>query len=98
LKDTLAPLGTLRRPGLLVRAARHAMQDYVRQRDLDRLLPLADPAVSADVFSALLAAEAGLERTRRAGLMSYSVSRHIEVMSALMAEARSGAPPPGPAA
>ena len=36
----------------------------------------------------LLSVEDGMEATRRAGDASYSIARHIEVLIALMAEAR----------
>jgi hypothetical protein len=74
------------------------MHDYVRHRDLERIVPTADPETAEGILMALIAVEEGLERTRRSGCISYSVSRHIEVMSALMAEARAAGQAAAPSA
>lgn len=76
----------LRRPRLLVNAARHGIASYRRERDLRRLLETAPSPEIA--LPRLLSEEERLEQTRRAGDATYSVMRHIEVLSALMAEAR----------
>jgi hypothetical protein len=41
-----------------------------------------------DTVPSLISVEAELEETRLAGAASYSVTRHIEVLVALLAEAR----------
>jgi len=86
MTDFRALLADLRRPQLLIRAARHGLADYRRDRDLRRILdaqPSPDRAVRR-----LLSEEEGLEATRQAGEASYSVTRHIEVLIALMGEVR----------
>jgi hypothetical protein len=86
MNDFRALLADLRRPQLLIRAARCGLADYRRDRDLRRLLdaqPSPDRAVRR-----LLSEEETMEATRRAGEAGYSVTRHIEVLIALMAEAR----------
>lgn len=88
MTDPSATLANLRRPRLLVRAARHGLGDYSRERMLSRLLAGARPPSPGAAFPALLAAERDLERTRRAGDGAYSVARHVELLIALMAEAR----------
>lgn len=88
MKDVHSMLANLRRPRLLVRAARHGLQDYRRDRDLRRLIA-PGPAITPDAAMAhLLDAEAQIETTRRAGDASYSIARHVELLIALMAEAR----------
>jgi hypothetical protein len=104
LSASLALPEDLRRPRLLMRAARIGLQDYRRDRDLRRILPHA-------LFSALKSAshemalvmmaqqgaallqwlteeEARIETARRAATADYSPLRHIEVMIALLAELR----------
>ena len=86
MTDFRALLADLRRPQLLIRAARHGLADYRRDRDLRRLLdsqPSPDRAVRR-----LLTEEEYMEATRLSGEASYSVTRHIEVLIALMSEVR----------
>ena len=81
-------VSTLKRPSLLIRAARHGAIDYDRSRDLRRLMRT-DKAPSPErAVGALLEQEQGLEETRKSGDATYSVIRHVEVMIALLAEAR----------
>jgi hypothetical protein len=75
------------RPRLLLRAARHGLQDYRRERDLRRLLPT-DVQSTANALPRLIAAEAEAEATRCRGDAGYSISRHVELLIALLAEAR----------
>jgi uncharacterized Fe-S cluster-containing radical SAM superfamily protein len=86
MTDFRALLAELRRPQLLIRAARYGLADYRRDRDLRRLLdsqPSPDRAVRR-----LLSEEESLEAIRLSGAASYSVTRHIEVVIALMSEVR----------
>jgi len=88
MTDLLKILGNLHRPRLLIRAARFGIQDYNRNRDLRKLT--SDTAVPRPVqaVKSLMMTEAQMEETRKNGDASYSVSRHVEVLIALMAEAR----------
>lgn len=86
MTDFRAILANLRRPRLLIRAARFGLEDYRRDRDLRRILPASLP-VEATV-SQLLQEEARLETIRVAGAQDYPMARHIEVLIALMAEVR----------
>lgn len=86
MTDSRSLLAGLRRPRLLVNAARHGLSGYRRDRDLRRLIDDALPPETA--VPRLITEEERLEETRRAGDAAYSVMRHIEVLSALMAEAR----------
>lgn len=80
----LPPGATLRRPRLLMRAARIGLQDYRRDRDLRRILPNVPDPRALDV---LLTEEARLEAARQSGA-AWPALRHIEVMIALLAELR----------
>jgi Family of unknown function (DUF6477) len=86
LTDLRTLIDNLSRPRLLIRAARFGLTEYRRDRDLRRLIETsASPEVA---LSRLISVEDDLEQTRRAGDASYSIARHIEVLIALMAEAR----------
>ena len=94
----------LRRPRLLMRAARIGLQEYRRDRDLRRILPQtlfsALKAASPEAAVAMMATqgaalldwlteeEGRIEAARRAATAGYSPLRHIEVMIALLAEMR----------
>ena len=83
-----ASLTSLRRPRLLIRAARFGIADYDRRRALPRLVDIACGAENAKILDALLLAEADAENQRRAGFATYSIARHIELLVALMVESR----------
>jgi len=87
MTDPLSLLSGLSRPRLLVRAARHGLIDYRRDRDLRRLIGAASPPSPDVSVRRLLTEEAALETTRCAGDVGYSLTRHIDVLIALMAEA-----------
>ena len=82
------PLSGLRRPRLLIRAARFGIADYDRRRALPRLVDIAGRSGPDEIIDALMCAEADAEHQRRAGLATYSIARHIELLVALIAEAR----------
>jgi hypothetical protein len=86
MTDFRAVLANLRRPRLLMHAARFGLDDYRRDRDLRRLVAC-DPSPEKTV-PRLLDEEARLEETRLTGDAAYSVARHIDVLIALLAEAR----------
>lgn len=86
MSDFRVMLSNLRRPRLLMRAARFGLGEYRRERDLRRLVQTAtSPEVTVPQ---LIAVEERLEATRVAGDASYSVARHIDVLIALLAEAQ----------
>ncbi|MCI2398415.1 DUF6477 family protein [Aliiroseovarius subalbicans] len=88
MTDVNTILTNLRRPRLLIRAARFGQGDYNRDRDLKRLMKLPATPTPARAVDGLIAEEARLEETRKAGEASYSIARHVEVLIALIAEAR----------
>lgn len=81
-------LGALRRPRLLIRAARFGLAEYRRTPALRRLFAAAGAHTPAQVIALLLAREAEPEARRKSGDAGYSVARHVELLIALMAEAR----------
>lgn len=93
MTETFHPLAQLRRPRLLIRAARFGLADYDRPRDLKRLMRLPQAPGPREALARLLEAEACMEDTRKAGGAGYSPARHVELLIALIAEARLVAPP-----
>ena len=81
-------LSNLHRPRLLVRAARFGLPDYNRNRDLKRVMKFGTTPTPLRAVKCLMAEEAALEETRKTGGNDYRVGRHVEVLIALMAEAR----------
>ncbi|MDO8882390.1 MAG: DUF6477 family protein [Pseudotabrizicola sp.] len=90
MTEFLARLEDLRRPRLLMRAARFGLSDYRRDRDLKRLV--ACPGSPEATVNQLLSQEGKLEENRQRGDAAYSIARHIEVLIALLAEIRLVAP------
>jgi hypothetical protein len=87
MTDFRALLSELRRPQMLISAARYGISDYRRDRDLKRLLNGSHPSPLQSV-PRLLNEEKQMEAIRTAGDAAYSIARHIEVLIALMAEVR----------
>ena len=86
MTDFRKTLADLRRPRLLIRAARFGLSDYRRDRDLRRIV--APASTPERTLPHLMAEEDRLETCRQAGDAGYSIARHIEVLVALMAEVR----------
>lgn len=92
MSDTENRLKALRRPRLLIRAARCGASDYIRGRDLKRALRCATLPTPSRAAAALLDTEEQLEYARKSGDQEYNPQRHVEVLIALMGEARLLAP------
>lgn len=86
MTDFHALLADLRRPRMLIRAARCGLGDYRRERDLRRLIDGVAPPERS--LTRLLSEEERIEAIRRSGDAAYPVARHIEVLIALMGEVR----------
>ncbi len=86
MTDFRAMLADLKRPQMLIRAARLGLCDYRRERDLKRLLH-GQPSLSRSI-PRLLSEEGRLEEIRKSGDAGYSVGHHIELLIALIAEVR----------
>lgn len=86
MQDPVETFKSLRRPSLLVRAARFGLKDYRPLRDLKRILKGEDAGNQNATLGVLLEKEAELEAGRIGEDGNYSVSRHVDVLIALMAE------------
>ncbi|NNE87345.1 MAG: hypothetical protein HKN27_04655 [Silicimonas sp.] len=81
-------LQSLNRPQLLVRAAQVWLPDFNRDRSMRRIFPGMVPPTPGRGFEALIEQEQAIDQIRREGAASYSAARHIEVLVALIVEAR----------
>jgi hypothetical protein len=88
MTEFAAMLTDLRRPKILIRAARAGICDYRRDRDLKRLVRDGKGEAPRDAIQPLLAEEHRLEETRVGGGATYNIQRHVAVLTALLAEAR----------
>ena len=88
MSEILDRLDALRRPRLLIRAARIGAEDYRRDVYLPRLLGQGALPRSNAPLHRLMEIEDGLNASRRAGEAGYSAIRHVEVMIAVIPEAR----------
>ncbi|NIY72918.1 hypothetical protein HCZ30_10805 [Marivivens donghaensis] len=86
--DILGMVSTLKRPSLLVRSARHGVADYCRDRHLPRLLKRNTAPRHGEALMRLMEMEADLNEQRLGDRAAYSFASHIEVLIAIMAEAR----------
>lgn len=86
MSDIRTLISDLRRPRLLLRAARFGAADYRRDRDLKRLLQGDALPAPEQTLPRLIDEEGRLEQTRRSGDASYSLTRHIDILIALIAE------------
>lgn len=88
MQDILSMIAALNRPRLLVQAARFGVDGYSRTAHLPRLLgSLALPRSGAAILR-LIEIEADLNARRMTQAADYSVARHVEVLIAIMGEAR----------
>ncbi|MEO9824957.1 MAG: DUF6477 family protein [Paracoccaceae bacterium] len=81
-------LQSLNRPKLLVRAARVWVPEYNRERSMRRIFPGIVPPTPGRGFDALMEQENAIDQLRREGAAAYSSARHIEILVALIVEAR----------
>ena len=86
--DLKTQITQLKRPNLLVNAARIALKDYRRSRHLTRILGGTVPSKASAVLIQLFDLEAFQNSQRKTRDAAYSVARHIEVLVALIAESQ----------
>ncbi|GAA6179108.1 hypothetical protein NBRC116594_05460 [Shimia sp. NS0008-38b] len=80
-------MSELRRPRLLIRAARVGMEDYVRDQHLKRIIGRGKLPRHGAALVKLMDMETELDRHRRQGLASYSIVSHVDLLIAMMSEA-----------
>ena len=88
MQDVLTALTQLRRPRLLIRAAKEGAEDYVRDQHLKRLMGKGAQPHNGTVLKRLMEMEQDVNKDRRAGAASYSIITHVDLMIAMVGEAR----------
>ncbi|WP_298969667.1 DUF6477 family protein [uncultured Roseobacter sp.] len=88
MQDLLSMLHAIRRPPLLMRAARIGAEDYRRSVHLPRLLGYGVLPRHGSALFRLIEIEADLNTQRTSGDTSYSLIRHVDVLIAMLGEAR----------
>ncbi len=88
MQDVHTLLANLHRPRLLMRAARIGAQDYRRAGHLPRLLGYGVLPRHGDALMRLIDIEAELEEQRTGPDAAYNLTRHVDVLIAIVAEAR----------
>lgn len=88
MTDLLRLLNQRRRPPLLIRAARIGATGYRRETALRRHLRCSRIPDSGTALGALLALEEEQEDARQGRAASYMPARHVDILIALMGEAR----------
>ncbi len=88
MSDILNRLARLRRPHLLIRAARIGADDYQRGIHLPRLLGTGLPPRHGVALEMLMEIEAEMDHSRRQNAADYAMIKHVEVMIAVIAESR----------
>ncbi|MEJ6398219.1 DUF6477 family protein [Yoonia sp. 208BN28-4] len=86
--DLLSQVATLKRPKLLVRAARFGIDDYQRDRHLRRVLKSESICHSGPALLRLMEIEREHNDLRVADDGSYLISEHVNVLVAIMGEAQ----------
>ena len=88
MADILNTLDNLRRPRLLIRAARIGTQEYRRDVHLRRHLGFGNLPRSETALVSLIQMESRLNDLRISRNASYSVTKHVDLLIAMMGEAR----------
>lgn len=88
MQDILSMLNALHRPKLMMRAARIGAQNYRRATHLSRLLGYGALPRHGQALMKLIEIEATLEDQRLGSDANYNLIRHIDVLIAMVAEAR----------
>lgn len=88
MQDVTSMLNALRRPRLLIRTARIGARDYSRARHLQRLMGYGGLPQPGPALLRLIEMESTFEEMRRAGDTGYSLTRHLDILIAIMGEAQ----------
>lgn len=88
MQDLTTILANLRRPQLLIRAARLGVAQYRRGVHLRSVLQCGTLPVGGAALLRLIELEEEIDRARRSGDATYSSLRHVSVLIAMMGEAR----------
>ncbi|PZX18483.1 hypothetical protein LX81_01117 [Palleronia aestuarii] len=88
MQDIHSHLRTIKRPRLLISAARFGLSAYNRDLEIPRLFVGESVPGPADLIRTLANMEMEIDVERRDRKATYSAQRHIAILVALMAESR----------
>ena len=88
MQDLLTQTSNLRRPRLLIRAARIGAQNYRRNAHLPRLLGYGVTPRFGPALVMLMALEAEMNEKRENGDAGYSIAAHVDLLTAVMGESQ----------
>jgi hypothetical protein len=88
MQDVLTMMSKLTRPRLLIRAARIGADDYRRDRRLQRILGYGRSLRSTEALLKLMEIEVAMNQMRSDADASYSLVQHVDILIAMMGEAR----------
>lgn len=86
--DLLSLVATIRRPRLLIRAARIGVNEYRRDIHLRRILGGVALPRSGPALARLIELEADQNDLRKENAATYSPARHVDLLIAMMGEAQ----------
>ena len=86
MQDLMTQIATLRRPRLLIRAARIGAQTYRREARLPRLLGYGVSLRLGPTVIRLMTLEAEMNDKRENGDAGYSIAAHVDLLTAIMGE------------
>ena len=87
MQDIIGQVMALKRPNLLVQAARFGVDDYKRERHLRRCLGCETTPSPGQALMSLLDIEKQINYDRETKSGTYDAPRHIDILTAIMAEA-----------
>lgn len=88
MRSIAQSLSSLKRPKLLVSTAKIALQKFKRETTLERIFGYDISDDPATVLETLYETESAINFQRKTGDATYSIARHISVLTALMHEAK----------
>lgn len=88
MTNPISKLNSLKRPKILISAARLGLANYDRDADLRFIVKTGGTPGHDAAIESLLTRESALEDGRKEGRAGYSVQEHIRVLTALFAEVR----------
>jgi hypothetical protein len=81
-----AVITTIRRPKILLCAAKFGLKTYSRNKELKRLFKMRTAPQPPHALRMLRTRENDLENARKKGKAAYDMKLHIQVMTALLQE------------
>lgn len=88
MQDLMTMISTLHRPRMLARAANFGAREYNRDRHLQRILGYGSLPGSGQALLRLIEMEKEVNELRKEEDAAYSLVRHLDILIALLGEAR----------